>query len=250
MTIYDGNLFPKWRSSPKVHSVSIPTTAEILPRVCFTETGLPNTTGFYHCGTRFYDANIGRWINADGQIAGIGGDIQGYNLFAYCFNNPVNLDDSTGNWPKLFKSIAKIVKPIYDILVSLENAFSFEIEAGIGVGVKAALNSTEEVEVSVIVFRDRFVYDDSVAEIKNESGIALELQSGEQGIGGGVFYSVDEDAMEKNNETYLNSSSAEWIIDTPQYDQVCLGISGAIYLGIGLGGSVSINLNEFLGLMD
>lgn len=32
-------------------------------------------------------------------MSGIGGDMRGYNLFAYCFNNPVNLSDSTGNWP-------------------------------------------------------------------------------------------------------------------------------------------------------
>ena len=57
-------------------------------------------TGFYYCQSRYYDSEIGRWINADGLISGIGGDIQGYNLFAYCFNNPINLDDSTGHWPK------------------------------------------------------------------------------------------------------------------------------------------------------
>ncbi|MGN1155740.1 MAG: hypothetical protein ACI4TK_06150, partial [Agathobacter sp.] len=33
------------------------------------------------------------------QIAGVGGEISGYNMFAYCFNNPVGMSDSTGNWP-------------------------------------------------------------------------------------------------------------------------------------------------------
>ena len=58
-------------------------------------------TGFYYVSSRYYDPEIGRWINADSVIAGVGGSVQGYNLFAYCFNNPVNMSDPTGNWPKL-----------------------------------------------------------------------------------------------------------------------------------------------------
>ena len=43
---------------------------------------------------------VGRWISADNQISGVGGDALGYNMFAYCFNNPVNTSDPGGNWPK------------------------------------------------------------------------------------------------------------------------------------------------------
>ena len=50
-------------------------------------------TGFYLTGTRYYDPEIGRFINADGQI---NDDILGTNLFAYCGNNPVTRADDTG----------------------------------------------------------------------------------------------------------------------------------------------------------
>ena len=33
-------------------------------------------------------------------MSDVGGDILGYNLFAYCMNNPVNMSDPSGNWPK------------------------------------------------------------------------------------------------------------------------------------------------------
>ena len=56
-------------------------------------------TGFYYCGSRYYDPVTGRWINADSVIAGVGGELKGYNLFAYCFNNPVNMTDDSGAWP-------------------------------------------------------------------------------------------------------------------------------------------------------
>ncbi len=66
-------------------------------------------TGFYYAGSRYYDPEVGRWISADGAIAGVGGDIRGYNLFAYCMNNPVNMSDSTGHWPKWIKNSVKWV---------------------------------------------------------------------------------------------------------------------------------------------
>ena len=65
-------------------------------------------TGFYYLQSRYYDPEIGRFINADGEISGVGGDIRGYNLFSYCFNNPVNMSDSTGSWPKLSKIFAVV----------------------------------------------------------------------------------------------------------------------------------------------
>ena len=66
-------------------------------------------TGFYYCNSRYYDPETGRFINADGELSDVGGDILGYNLFAYCFNNPVNMDDPTGNWPKWLSGALNVV---------------------------------------------------------------------------------------------------------------------------------------------
>ena len=40
-------------------------------------------TGLYYVSSRYYDPEIGRWINADGQLT-TGSDLTGLNLFAYC----------------------------------------------------------------------------------------------------------------------------------------------------------------------
>ena len=66
-------------------------------------------TGLYYVSSRYYDPEIGRWINADDAIAGVGGDIRGYNLFAYCMNDPVNMSDHTGHWPQWIKNAASAV---------------------------------------------------------------------------------------------------------------------------------------------
>ncbi|MDE6020431.1 MAG: RHS repeat-associated core domain-containing protein [Ruminococcus sp.] len=52
-------------------------------------------TGFYLTGTRYYDPEIGRFINADGYVS-TGQGILGNNMFAYCGNNPVNRADPSG----------------------------------------------------------------------------------------------------------------------------------------------------------
>jgi len=60
---------------------------------------------------------MGRFINADGVVSGVGGEVQGYNMFAYCFNNPVNMDDSSGNWPKWAKKLVAAVAVVAVVAV-------------------------------------------------------------------------------------------------------------------------------------
>ena len=52
-------------------------------------------TGYYYLQTRYYSPDLGRFLNADGYI-NANGDILGYNMFAYCGNNPVMGYDPTG----------------------------------------------------------------------------------------------------------------------------------------------------------
>ena len=51
----------------------------------------------YYLQSRYYDAKICRFINADGQLNT--DHILGTNLFAYCYNNPVMYVDYSGNSP-------------------------------------------------------------------------------------------------------------------------------------------------------
>ena len=69
-----------------------------------------NETGLYYVTSRYYDPEVGRWINADGYIS-TGQGIAGTNMFAYCGNNPANRDDPTGElWATLIDKITNIIK--------------------------------------------------------------------------------------------------------------------------------------------
>ena len=74
-------------------------------------------TGLYYVSNRYYDAEVGRWINADSVIAGVGGEIQGYNQFAYCLNNPKNMVDLTGNWPSWGQVLGAVTTVVATALV-------------------------------------------------------------------------------------------------------------------------------------
>ena len=52
-------------------------------------------TGFYYLQSRYYDPAIGRFINAD-SYASTGQGFLGYNMFAYCLDNPVCRKEITG----------------------------------------------------------------------------------------------------------------------------------------------------------
>ena len=59
-------------------------------------------TGFYYLQSRYYDPAVRRFINADSYTS-TGQGFLGYNMFAYCNNNPANGDDPTGysmDWPR------------------------------------------------------------------------------------------------------------------------------------------------------
>ena len=67
----------------------------------------------YYVASRYYDPDTGRWLSADSLMSNAGGDVRGYNLFAYCFNNPVMYTDHTGNWPEWFTAFGNWVQDTF-----------------------------------------------------------------------------------------------------------------------------------------
>ena len=55
-------------------------------------------THLYYCMSRYYDPAIGRFVSADALLS-TGQGVLGYNMYAYCLNNPINMCDSAGAVP-------------------------------------------------------------------------------------------------------------------------------------------------------
>ena len=61
--------------------------------------------GLYYLQSRYYDAEVGRFLNIDSLL--ITNNIVGYNLYAYCGNNPVNNVDPSGHfWGVIIAAVA------------------------------------------------------------------------------------------------------------------------------------------------
>ena len=93
-------------------------------------------TELYYLNSRYYDSETGRFINADDiSILNTAKDeINGLNLYAYCFNNPINDTDANGNWS--WKKFWKVVGAVAIVtLVSVATG-------GIAVGIAGALGAT------------------------------------------------------------------------------------------------------------
>ena len=62
-------------------------------------------TGLYYLGSRYYNPQWGRFVNADGVVDTE--DLLGGNLFAYCGNSSVERRDTTGQfWDTVFDIVS------------------------------------------------------------------------------------------------------------------------------------------------
>ena len=78
-------------------------------------------TGLYYLNSRYYDPELGRFINADAIsiLSQSQVDLNGLNLYAYCFNNPVNDYDELGfwSWKRLLKAVLVIAVVVVAVVV-------------------------------------------------------------------------------------------------------------------------------------
>lgn len=97
-----------------------------------------NETGLYYLNARYYNPEWGRFINAD-ALAGEKGTLLSHNGFAYCFNNPVNMEDPTGYiaWWIIGAGVGAIAGGIVGAIISKKKTGTVNwkyVAAGAGIG--------------------------------------------------------------------------------------------------------------------
>ncbi|MCI5699230.1 MAG: RHS repeat-associated core domain-containing protein, partial [Lachnospiraceae bacterium] len=67
-------------------------------------------TGLYYVSSRYYDPEVGRFISPDDEevLTAEHQNLAQYNLYAYCWNNPVNMSDENGDWPSWASAVAGV----------------------------------------------------------------------------------------------------------------------------------------------
>ena len=168
-------------------------------------------TGLYYLQTRYYDASIGRFINADGEMSGVGGNLIGYNLYAYGFNNPISMYDPTGEWPWL--------NWIVDFVVNIVDAILCSIETQVGVGIGIGVNIADTVKLDGS--RDTYIgIDDGKLVTGNVLSTEVSILDS-VGVGDEYDHRVEENFKRVSN----SGTSYDSIFDIKNYPDVTRGNS-------------------------
>ena len=83
----------------------------------------------YYLQSRYYDPELGRFINAD-TLMSTGQGVLGMNMYTYCLNNPVNMTDYSGNKPgDWFETIDEAARDaaLYIGEESFENGWEYAV---------------------------------------------------------------------------------------------------------------------------
>ena len=126
--------------------------------------------GLYYLNARYYDANTGRFINPDSLMSGTNGSLHGFNLYAYCFNNPIQYVDHIGEFPWLIVIVGVTTSMVYTFIVSnILEGISSDSEP---VSDSIYSNSTKNSEYDILYYdTDIYVLSDDVYNVAGEAGL-------------------------------------------------------------------------------
>ena len=221
-------------------------------------------SGLYYVGSRYYDPQTGRFINADGYVS-TGQGLTGNNMFAYCGNDPINRSDPSGlfwkeigNWFKeVGNAIAGFAKKVANVASKSVSA-SVEVGAGLGIKKKTAVVNAD---VTAIGIGTEWGYDAKSRSTysKDKSSLSVKAEIIDNvGAGADITYSAPTKST-KGKGLCMNPD-AKWdgkvgayafdavagiAIDPPDTDfELSFGL-GAYFI---LGGEfeVSINVSEII----
>ena len=85
--------------------------------------------GLYYLQSRYYDPEVGRFINPD-AFASTGRGILQANTFTYCLNNPVNFADHTGYALETVFDVVSLCMSIKDVILDPTNPWAWVCVAG------------------------------------------------------------------------------------------------------------------------
>lgn len=108
-------------------------------------------TGLYYLQTRYYDPEVGRFINADIYVS-TGQGVLGNNMYLYCGNNPIVRADDEGDFWNLIAAAVVVAVTVVVVAVSSgisETASGGSFWAGAAGGAVAGAISSIPAAVSV-----------------------------------------------------------------------------------------------------
>ena len=169
-------------------------------------------TGLYYLQSRYYNPQWGRFLNADGYVS-TGTGLLGYNMYAYCDNNPVMSADYGGEKTTSF---------------GLTLSFGF---AGAGYTISIFLSADENDDLAL-----QWSYSVPKDEDTRDTEIGVN-------VGIGVFFQgTDRDSVEDLNGAFKNIGIAAGAIGADIVtDENNKTLGSQIGISAGIAGSAHVN---------
>ena len=133
-------------------------------------------TGFYFLQSRYYDPEVGRFLNMDSIEYADPESVNGINLYAYCGNNPVMGYDPDGTWDWLraiaIAALAVVaVAAIAAITVATGGAATPVIAgAVIGAGISGASSAVSQLATTGTIDAGQLIVDMSIGAVSGAFG--------------------------------------------------------------------------------
>ena len=137
--------------------------------------------GVYYLQSRYYDANVGRFVNGDEAIfCALCNEILTTNEFSYCFNSPINNQDASG----------------YYTASSLKNkSWLFKLASNFGINIGLINKTVKKQFFRINLWLVKLIFSVSVGLTKNyKAGVSFNFTKSNIGIsanlGMGAGYSL------------------------------------------------------------
>ena len=127
-------------------------------------------TGLYYLQSRYYNPEWGRFLNADGYVS-TGTGMLGYNMFAYCNNNPIMFTDPTGDFPWL---VIGIIVAVVAAVVAIPTTVNHIVNAVNYSKIDDELQDSYTEEEGIEEIEKTLSEYDGCKVYLNESGIKIE----------------------------------------------------------------------------
>ena len=188
-------------------------------------------TGFYYLQTRYYDPEVGRFLNIDSLDYADPETINGLNLYAYCGNNPVMGYDPEGtwNWSAFGLIAAIVVSAVVGVALTIASGgIAGAVLGGAAIGFSASATENLVTQVSTKGWENV-----DYGQAWKEGGIGAAVGA----VSGFFSYGVSSIASAAGKSIGFAFSQASHIGSGIQFGKV-FGVKALTTLGSGIGNVV------------
>ncbi len=180
-------------------------------------------TGLYYLQSRYYNPEVGRFLNADSQLNSQSG-VLGYNVFAYCQNNPVMFSDSTGHiaFLAITGAIGAVAGGIAGGIIAAKQGKS--VLAGIGIGAAAGGLIGLGAGAAAGALLAGSATASTAAVLAGGSGLVAAVSTG--GLGAGASYIANNVSQAGNNTAPVAQTAVSKMADVVAKGKAGEALSG------------------------